>query len=150
MNAKPTKLTQIYQCLCDQTRLRILNLLRAGELCVCHIQEVLAEPQVKVSKHLAYLRVRGLVAARREANWMVYRLPDRPSRELSANLACLQDCVTENPEFGRDAARLARLKARCDAGGPACGALPAGKIAQPGRVSPARATGEPAPRAGPT
>jgi ArsR family transcriptional regulator len=120
MNANTARLTQIYQCLCDQTRLRILNLLRGGELCVCHIQEVLAEPQVKVSKHLAYLRVHGLVAARREANWIIYRLPDKPSKELSANLACLQDCVMENPVFGRDAARLVSLRARCEAGGPAC------------------------------
>ncbi len=114
------ELTRIYQCLCDQTRLRILNLLRGGELCVCHIQEVLAEPQVKVSKHLAYLRVHGLVAVRRTANWMVYRLPDRPSKELSANLACLQDCVTENPIFGRDTAKLGRLNAKFEKSGPAC------------------------------
>src|SRR5271167_1814541 len=85
------KLVQIYQCLCDETRLRILNLLGDGELCVCHIQSVLGEPQVKVSKHLAYMRKRGLVAARREANWMIYGLAVHPSAALSANLACLQD-----------------------------------------------------------
>ena len=44
-------LVQIYQCLCDETRLRILNLLHEGELCVCHIQDILGEPQVKISKH---------------------------------------------------------------------------------------------------
>ena len=65
-------LIQIYQCLCDLTRLRILNLLTEGELCVCHFQEILGEPQVKVSKHLAYLRTRGLVLARKEANWVIY------------------------------------------------------------------------------
>jgi ArsR family transcriptional regulator len=105
-------LLQIYQCLCDQTRLRILHLLAEGPLCVCHLQEVLDEPQVKVSKHLAYLRTHGLVQARREANWMVYRLPARPSRELKANLACLQDCVREAPVFGADRVRLRRLRAR--------------------------------------
>ena len=68
-------LIQIYQCLCDLTRLRILNLLTEGELCVCHFQEILSEPQVKVSKHLAYLKARGLVVARKEANWMIYSLP---------------------------------------------------------------------------
>ena len=114
------KLIQIYQCLCDETRLRILNLLRGGELCVCHIQEILAEPQVKVSKHLAYLRAHGLVAVRREANWMVYRLPDRPSKDLSANLACLQDCLAESPIFGRDTARLRRLKSRFEETSPIC------------------------------
>jgi ArsR family transcriptional regulator len=114
------KLTQIYQCLCDQTRLRILNLLHGEELCVCHIQEILGEPQVKISKHLAYLRAHGLVATRREANWVVYRLPERPSRDLSANLACLQDCVREVPVFGRDSARLRRLKAKFEVSSPIC------------------------------
>jgi ArsR family transcriptional regulator len=109
------KLVKIYQCLCDATRLRILSLLGGGELCVCDIQEVLGEPQVKVSKHLAYLRAHGLVEARRRANWMVYRLSGRPSRELSANLACLQDCAREDPVFARDAAALRRRRR-----GPAC------------------------------
>ena len=114
------KLVQIYQCLCDQTRLRILNLLNGGELCVCQIQEILDEPQVKVSKHLAYLRAHGLVVARREANWMVYGLPARPSGELAANLACLQDCAREDPVFRADAARLRRLRGRIGLDRPRC------------------------------
>jgi ArsR family transcriptional regulator len=105
-------LVRIYQCLCDRTRLRLLNLLLRGPLCVCHFQEALAEPQVKVSKHLAYLKEHGLVEANREGNWMIYRLPARPSRELSANLACLQDCAGDDPVFRRDAARLLKVRAR--------------------------------------
>lgn len=85
------ELVRIYECLCDITRLRILNVLLRGPLCVCHFQRILGEPQVKISKHLGYLRSRGLVEAKREGNWMVYRLPEKPSRELAANLACLQD-----------------------------------------------------------
>jgi ArsR family transcriptional regulator len=114
------KLVQIYQCLCDQTRLRILNLLNGGELCVCQIQEILGEPQVKVSKHLAYLRAHGLVVARREANWMVYGLPARPSGELAANLACLQDCAREDPAFRADAGRLAKLRRKFTENSPIC------------------------------
>ncbi len=100
------KLVRIYECLCDGTRLRILNVLLRGPLCVCHFQRILGEPQVKISKHLGYLRRHGLVEARREGNWMVYRLPAKRSRELAANLACLQDCAAEDPVFRRDAARL--------------------------------------------
>ena len=114
------KLVRIYRCLCDQTRLRILNLLGEGPLCVCHIQEILGEPQVKVSKHLAYLRAHGLVVARRRANWMVYGLPARPSGELAANLACLQDCAREDPVFRADAARLRKRSATFAQSGPAC------------------------------
>ena len=114
------KLVQIYQCLCDLTRLRILNLLNEGELCVCHIQEILGEPQVKISKHLAYLRARGLVASRKQANWMIYRLPAQPSGELSANLACLQDCAREEPVFRADAAKRRKLTGRLNKGTPVC------------------------------
>ena len=103
-------LVRIYECLCDRTRLRILALLGGGPLCVCEIQEVLGEPQVKVSKHLAYLKSRGLVQARREGNWMHYGLPARPTPELRANLACLQDCVSEDPVFRRDARKLAGVR----------------------------------------
>jgi ArsR family transcriptional regulator len=105
-------LVKIYGCLCDRTRLRILNLLGAGPLCVCNFQSVLREPQVKISKHLGYLKRNGLVEATREGNWMVYRLPGKPSRELAANLACLQDCAAEDPVFRRDAARLRKVRAR--------------------------------------
>ena len=126
-------LIQIYQCLCDRTRLRILNLLHRGPLCVCHLQEILDEPQVKVSKHLAYLKAHRLVEARREANWMIYRLPGRPARELAANLACLQDCARENPIFRKDAEKLRRLKRGFEENSPICCA-PGG----PGRRSASR------------
>lgn len=113
-------LVEIYQCLCDPTRLRILNLLSKGELCVCHFQEILGEPQVKISKHLAYLRLRGLVESRKEANWVVYRLPAKPSRELSANLACLQDCAQEDPVFRKDVERLGQRAGKFSENSPIC------------------------------
>jgi len=118
-------LVQIYECLCDQTRLRILNLLGAGPLCVCHLQEILGEPQVKVSKHLGYLKRHGLVCATREGNWVVYALPADPSHELKANLACLQDCALEEPIFRRDAGKGRKLRASLDPANPVCGAKPA-------------------------
>src|SRR5947209_15414548 len=86
-------LVEIYRCFCDRTRLRILHLLTQSPLCVCHFQQILEEPQVKISKHLGYMRNRGIVTASREQNWMIYSLPKRRSRELQTNLKCLQDCV---------------------------------------------------------
>ena len=103
------ELVKIYECLCDVTRLRLLNVLAQGPLCVCHFQEILGEPQAKISKHLAYLRERGLVECERQGNWVIYALPAKPPRELRANLACLQDCAQENAEFRRDLARLKKL-----------------------------------------
>jgi ArsR family transcriptional regulator len=118
------ELVRIHECLCDRTRLRLLHLLLQGPLCVCHFQEILHEPQVKISKHLAYLRRRGMVEAEREGNWMVYRLPARRSPALRANLACLQDCAGEEPVFRRDLARLRQRAPGIASSGP-CGCGPA-------------------------
>lgn len=107
------ELIQIYQCFCDRTRLRILNLLAQSPLCVCHFQEILDEPQVKISKHLGYLKERDMVAAERQQNWMIYSLPKKPARELEANLKCLQDCVQSDPLFKRDLKALAKLRSGC-------------------------------------
>ncbi|HST31732.1 MAG TPA: metalloregulator ArsR/SmtB family transcription factor [Chthoniobacterales bacterium] len=106
-------LIQIYQCLCDPTRLRILLLLTQTPLCVCHFQDILGEPQVKISKHLAYLRRRGMVATEREQNWIIYSLPDRRAGELERNLKCLQDCVQTDAVFKRDLEKLSQLQKRC-------------------------------------
>lgn len=80
----------LFKALADDTRLRILALLAAGEVCVCHIHGALDVPQPTASRHLAYLRKAGLVAARREGLWMHYRLelPDAPAaaRVLKASL----------------------------------------------------------------
>lgn len=109
------KLVEIYQCLCDETRLRLLHLLLRGPLCVCHLQSVLGEPQVKISKHLGYLKARGLVTAQRQGNWVIYALPPEAERtpELAANLACLQDCAAESAVFKRDLAKLAKQDLKC-------------------------------------
>jgi len=101
----------IYQCLCDETRLRILNLLAAtDQLCVCHFQELLDKTQVQISKHLAYLKSKGVVESTKRANWMIYRLPKKRSAELDSNLRCLQDCVQTQPRFKRDIKRLHQLQ----------------------------------------
>ena len=105
-----SELIQIYQCFCDETRLRILNALSRGPLCVCHLQELLDETQVKVSKHLGYLKEKGLVEAKRHQNWMIYALPSARPVELDSNLRCLQDCVQSNPVFKSDLRRLAAMR----------------------------------------
>ena len=113
-------LVRIHECLCDRTRLRIMNLLLDGPLCVCHLQEVLREPQVKVSRHLAYLRERGLLAAERCGQWMIYRLPENPPSALAAQLACLQDAAGEEPVFRQDGQRLAKLRKNLEPDNPPC------------------------------
>ena len=108
------KLLSVYQCLCDPTRLRLLHLLSIRALCVCHFQEILGEPQVKISKHLAYLKARGMAKSRRHQNWMIYSLPARRNCDLENNLRCLRECAATEPVLKKDALRLARLKTGCD------------------------------------
>ena len=67
---------------------------------------------MKISKHLAYLRERGMVVAERDQNWMIYSLPKKRDAELEANLQCLQDCVQSDPVFKRDLRNLEKV--RCD------------------------------------
>ncbi len=110
---------QVYKCFCDKTRLRILNLLREGPLCVCHLQEILALPQVALSKHLAYMRKRDLILASRAQNWVIYSIPDPTHAVLEENLRCLQDCQSDMPELKKDLLRriklLKKIGANCSA-----------------------------------
>lgn len=129
-------LVQIYRCLCDVTRLRILHLLQQGPLCVCHFQDILQLPQVAVSKHLAYLRQTGMVEARRHEQWMIYSLPASPSRELDLQLRCLQDCVQTERVFRADLRRLKALGTKCNWIPEALGASPVvKKTVNPRRLS---------------
>src|SRR5450755_550786 len=64
----------LFRALADTTRLRLLNLIADREICVCYFVEILKTSQPKISRHLAYLRKAGIVAARREGRWMHYRL----------------------------------------------------------------------------
>jgi len=114
------ELVKVYACLCDRTRLRILGLLCHGPLCVCHLQQILGEPQVKVSKHLRYLKTHGMVQVRRESNWRIYSLVTRRTRSLESNLACLQDCTAEDKTFRRDAEKLRALRGHLAGEAPAC------------------------------
>ena len=68
------ELESVYKALADKTRLRILALLGNNEVCVCHLHDSLGLPQPTVSRHLAYLRKSGIVAARRDGVWMHYQV----------------------------------------------------------------------------
>src|SRR3954454_9403985 len=74
--AVKTTLVTLFQALADPTRLRLLTLMAASEVCVCSFVEVFDEPQPKISRHLAYLRRAGLVTARRDGKWIHYGLAE--------------------------------------------------------------------------
>ncbi|MDF1739072.1 MAG: metalloregulator ArsR/SmtB family transcription factor [Verrucomicrobiales bacterium] len=99
----------VYKCLGELTRLRILNLLKHGPLCVCHVQDVLGEPQPKVSKQLAYLKRHGVIESLRHANWTIYRLSGEPGSILAQNLKCLEDGAFQESVFLEDLERLRQV-----------------------------------------
>lgn len=110
----------VYKCLCDPQRLRILKLLQASPLCVCHLQEILGETQVKTSKQLAYMKRLGMLVSERHGQWMVYRLPDAPHPLLLANLECLQGCAPETDIFREDLEARASILERITREGVEC------------------------------
>jgi len=101
-------LVTLFQALGDPTRLRLLNLVAAGEVCVCYFIEILDEPQPKISRHLAYLRRAGLVTARRDGKWMHYGLvtPQEPAQ--AEVLKTVLRVLGSNPKMQRDRAALER------------------------------------------
>jgi len=64
----------IVKAVADPTRLRILHLLRSGELCVGDLVSVLEVPQPTASRHLTCLRNAGLITARKNSYWTFYAL----------------------------------------------------------------------------
>jgi len=92
---KAYDLALLFAALSDRTRLRLLSLMDGREVCVCYFVEILGMSQPKISRHLAYLRRAGVVAARREGKWMHYRvvMPPDPgaAKILDETLAVLKE-----------------------------------------------------------
>ena len=103
----------LFKALGDATRLRILGLLLAGEVCVCDIHETLKISQPKASRHLAYLRRAGLVATRREGLWIHYRMGDTSDPVLSAISDAVRHALTHVDSVQRDGERLKKRTGCC-------------------------------------
>jgi len=106
MAKKEAQAELLFRALADRTRLRLLNLLVAGEVCVCFFVEVLGTSQPKVSRHLAYLRRAGVVAARREGKWMHYRIAEPEDPHAARVLAEVLKWLGEEREMQKDRARM--------------------------------------------
>jgi ArsR family transcriptional regulator len=99
----------LFRALADRTRLRLLNLMAAGEVCVCFFVEVLGESQPKISRHLAYLRRAGVVAARREGKWMHYRISTPADAHAARVFAEVLTWLGEDRAMQKDRARMENL-----------------------------------------
>lgn len=76
------KTSRLFKLLSHQTRLRILDELRRGEACVCHLQALLSKPQAYVSQQLQVLREAGVVTAEKDGLNVFYRLNDPLAEEI--------------------------------------------------------------------
>ena len=85
------ELAKLFAALADVNRLRLLNLMREGEICVCYLQGTLKTNQPRISRHLAYLKKAGLVEATKRGKWHYYHLKPQP-----AHLKALMDQAMES------------------------------------------------------
>ena len=108
MNSENMRSTlKITKALSDIQRLRILMLLRTGELCVCQIIEVLGLAPSTVSKHLSLLNDAGLLNCRKDGRWSYYRLPEGASlKPVQPALKWLDGMLREDGSIIEDARKL--------------------------------------------
>ena len=99
--------SQLFRVMADPIRLRILHLLRAGELCVGDLVTVLNVPQPTASRHLAYLKRAGLISARKNSYWTFYSLAAARTPLRRKLLECLD---ADQAGQARDAKRLAAIQ----------------------------------------
>ncbi|HZP47874.1 MAG TPA: metalloregulator ArsR/SmtB family transcription factor [Vicinamibacterales bacterium] len=123
------RMDALFKALGDETRLRILGLLLAGEVCVCDIHESLDIPQPKASRHLAYLRRSGLVDTRRDGLWIHYRLASPADPVMAALVDAVKHALAHLAAVRTDGRRLRRRTGCCvpspgDVAGAACCAPP--------------------------
>jgi len=104
----PLDMVRLFAALADPTRLRLLNLMRGREVCVCYFVEILQQSQPKVSRHLAYLRNAGIVSARRDGKWMHYSIQRPEDPEAASILDTVLSSLKDDKRMQPDLARLDR------------------------------------------
>lgn len=99
----------LFRALADRTRLKLINLMGDDEVCVCFFVEVLKTNQPKISRHLAYLRRAGVVAARREGKWMHYRIVEPPDPRAANIFREVRNGLENDAAMQQDRSKLAKL-----------------------------------------
>ena len=103
---------QFFRALADRTRLRIVNLLARGSLCVCDIQRILGQPQSSVSRHLALLKGAGLISDRRDGMRTFYALTAWNTALARAVLAAIRAHLAVGGDYLKDVEEVGKLRAR--------------------------------------
>jgi ArsR family transcriptional regulator, arsenate/arsenite/antimonite-responsive transcriptional repressor len=103
---KPFDAELFFAALADRTRLRLLNMLRDGEVCVCFFAEALGTNNPKISRHLAYLKRASLVYGRRDGKWMHYSLQKPTGKNAAEIFAATMKMLQDDKEMKEDRKRL--------------------------------------------
>lgn len=80
------KNANIFKSISDPTRLKILYLLKNGELCVCEILDAMNKSQSTISHHLNILKKEKIITSRKEGKWIYYKLSDESILEHISNI----------------------------------------------------------------
>jgi ArsR family transcriptional regulator, arsenate/arsenite/antimonite-responsive transcriptional repressor len=96
-----------FAALADKTRLRLLNLMRGGEVCVCFFAETLKTNNPKISRHLSYLKRANLVTGRRDGKWMHYRINPPSDKKALEVFASTMRMLEADKQMKADRAKLA-------------------------------------------
>jgi ArsR family transcriptional regulator len=105
-DARLATLEEAFKAFADPTRLRILGLLTGGEICVCNIHDCLGIPQPTASRHLAYLRKKGLVLTRKEGLWVHYTLAPLDDAVMRVLMSAVTHCLGHCDAVAKDRERL--------------------------------------------
>lgn len=106
-----TDIVPILKALADENRIRILNLLKNGELCVCDIEDVLGIKQSNASRHLNRLKIAGIIASEKKSQWVYYRLNDPIFLRFPFLSLVINDEIEKISICKDDLALLEKLKA---------------------------------------
>ncbi|WP_027936858.1 ArsR/SmtB family transcription factor [Anaeroarcus burkinensis] len=97
---------EIFKAFGDENRLRILNLLLQGPLCVCELEFVLQMSQTNVSRHLAKLKQAKVVQSFKQGQWMNYQMDPVFLTQEAKLVAYLQEQFSQGASFQEDLAAL--------------------------------------------
>lgn len=101
---------EILKALADETRVRIINLLRFGPLCVCEIEDIMKVNQSNASRHLIKLKGADVIIAQKQAQWVYYSLNEQLLADHPFVRNLLEQELHENADYCRDVDRLKMFK----------------------------------------
>lgn len=99
----------ITKALADETRLRILMLLKENELCACQIIECFNLSGATVSKHLSILKRAKLITSRKDGRWVYYKLVDLKNEVISDSIKLVQKSLKNEDLIEKDSKKLTEV-----------------------------------------